>query len=299
MRVSRTKAKLHLLFVSRHQHFAKLPVALLREVALYLGPPLLLPALFKTSILLHDLETGQMATFPSRVRFSLSARYCSISPVQVFCLADSGSNACVFNSVTMIIEVLPLVPTQRIAPGMIHIRPFVYLFGGVFIAEYTGEKYSLPDRKWTAVPQMPAPTGSLFPCALHCTIYFCLFAVSPRFLSFNTLTETYKFHSVCLYKSLRPILLYVNEGSVWVLAQQEVVQWKPGQEVRVVEAKQGNWIHWKPNMTPVCVGKSVYWTTFVGDLVRFDRERQEISTQETVQSRLKLKFQALCELANS
>jgi len=302
MRVSRTKAKLHLLFMSRYKHFARLSATLLREVALYLGPPLLLPALYKASIRLYDLETGQMTVLPSRVCFSLNARYCSISLSQVFCLADSGSrpNVCLIDTSTMTIEVLPTAPTQRIAPGMIHIRPFVYLFGGVFTAEYTGEKYSLPTRTWTAVPPMPAATGSLFPCALQASIYFCLFAASPRFQSFNTRTETYEFHLVALSKSLRPLLLYTSEESVWVVTSQGVVQWKPGEEeVQGKEARQSDWVHWRPNMTPVCVGKWVYWTTFVGDLVQFDRERREINTKETVKSRQKLQFQALCEIVNS
>jgi hypothetical protein len=302
MEISKSSTQRSLLFIRRYakNHFGSLSTGLLQEIALYISPPLLLPALFKSSVRLFDLESGLMTAFPSRISFSVSSRYCFISPTEVFCLVDSSSNVCRISTVTKGIEVLPALPGKRIAPGMICLFPWVYLFGGVFIAEYTGEKMNIRTEKWTILPKMQMPTGSLFPCALKEIVYFSLFAAdSPCFQSFNTLTEIYQCYPISLPSRLRPLLSYVKYGRIWTIAGRRVVSWSPeDRNIWVEECKSGDLLPWKPNMTPICVGKWVYWTTFAGDLMKFDRERQEICTKDTSKSRQKRNFQALCEISN-
>ena len=263
-----------------------------REVTAYLGPPVLIVNLYKNYIRLCDLETAEIHAINTPIRFTLTSRYCFMTPTRVFCLIDSSAT-CQFDSICQSTELFPPMLHRRLSPGMIHIESSVYLFGGVFLEEFTGERLSLSHRKWSFLPSLPYPAGSLFPCAVTHFIYFCVLC---GFTVFDTSTSISSLIPIEFPDFIQPILMYVQENCIQTLTNKgDIVTWIPGNStVTVTQGRNRNWREYKPCMPPIDRGNRLVWTTFGGDLVVFDRERMDIETEESPTTRGKKRFQAIC-----
>jgi len=201
-----------------------------------------------------------------------------ISPIEILCVGTypTSTSASSVHLETCVLKKEAPMSEKRNCPGVIRVSAFVYVFGG-----YTGgpittssEKFSISMRNWKKLPNMDAPRVYFSPAVYNYDIYLCDVVSQPRLSSFNTISETYKVHSVTIpTMQTNASVAFIVEGElIAAVHPHNVLRWRLGSAFPfVVVGNEGKNLQGFSCTEVVQLDRNVFWTDYnAKKVIKFD-----------------------------
>ena len=192
--------------------FSRLSLNITREIASCLPAPILLPAVYKKCLLVYSVSARSFSSVP---------RPCGLTPKSLFCLvgfrlalafdtANVTAKVVALDMVTGTMVGFPAMMQARRSPAAIHLKGFVYVFGGWRNEHLTVcERYGFQEKVWSPIVEMPNSRGKTHLSIYNNEIYLLPSSSADAIECFNPRSQTYRI----ILKS-DPALTWKSELSV-------------------------------------------------------------------------------------
>ena len=228
----------------------------------------------------YNLETNETTTNRLDLTFSKQTVFCMIDQENVLCIGGWPETNAVFLLNVFTSKLTPQRPTltARGSPGVIHLGPNVYLFGGLdsqLQAMVNSEKYSIEAQAWAGLQDMYYPRSGFSPCHYEGVIYLIDVYQAHRVIeSFNLSTEVCTPLSTALPSTLdNTSVSFVLEGELVVATcDKQVGRLLLGREAtfRVESISMQHPTSGQSNIPPLVTQQTVLWVDwYTGQLVAF------------------------------
>lgn len=261
-------------------HFtrSRLSLNIIREIADYIGSEYLFPCLIGAQFRLYDLKTGSFVLKPTQKQLDSGAVLCLVTDHSIACIGSQppSVSTLLFDLKTYSYSDLPPMTQARTWPGVLLFSEEIYVFGGNFDPSLTSsERFPLNSPLWTSIGHMQSAKVLFSPCGYGEEIYLAAANSSgDYFEAFCPNSCSFRLVLLTMFVPCYGSVAWVEGSCLYVIGANrdfgrvDLREEKWEKEVEKVKLKQINSV--TSRITPVVVGKEVYWLNYWdGALVRF------------------------------
>ena len=260
------QAKLWLYWLkTSEQRYRRLSANIIREVCLYIGSRLILPAINGNLLRLLDLERGGCVDVDLKRRFTSGTVFCLLPSTAIIAIGGSFASSSV-SCVTFpdfSIRSLSSLLRPRTRPGLYVSSTSIYLFGGRNGVSMTScESLLTLDSQWRYEVDMFSPKSAFWPCEYAGEIYLCdpnengdcleAFSIAKRAIrTFPCVLTSSSLSSVaCIYAD--ELIIALSSGDLMRI------------DLKTVTVREGNigylaGFKADSNVLPIRAGRRLYW----------------------------------------